>query len=160
MELGQLKISTPVGSFYLLASEKGLRGLFTKDPKVKSKSASILKLLKQGEAELQEYFSGKRQQFSIKLDLVGTDFERKVWKALYRIPYGKTISYKDLALKIKNPKAFRAVGSANGRNPLCIIVPCHRVIAANGKLGGYSGGLMMKRKLLKLEGITSAAGQF
>ena len=85
------------------------------------------------------------------MDIIGTDFQIQVWQALAQIPYGQTISYTDIAKKIKNPKAVRAVGSANGKNPLAIIVPCHRVISADGTLGGYAGGLKIKTALLNLE---------
>lgn len=85
------------------------------------------------------------------MDLIGSDFQKRVWGRLSKIPYGVTKSYKDIAKEIKNEKASRAVGTANGKNPICIIIPCHRVIAANGALGGYSGGLHIKKKLLALE---------
>src|SRR5438445_11189765 len=89
--------------------------------------------------------------FEVTLDIVGTPFQMQVWEQLRKIPYGVTYSYSDIASKIKNPKAVRAVGTANGRNPLSLIVPCHRVIAADGKLGGYAGGLSIKTQLLELE---------
>ncbi len=101
--------------------------------------------------QIKEYTQGKRKTFNIKLNIQGTDFQKKVWKALCTIPFGKTASYKDIAIKIGNDKACRAVGMANGRNPIPIIVPCHRIINANGELGGFSSGLKIKRKLLALE---------
>lgn len=104
--------------------------------------------------QLEEYFAGKRKQFDIPLAPEGTPFQQKVWKQLQRIPFGKTASYKDIAVKIKNPGAVRAVGSANGANPLPIVIPCHRIINANGAIGGYSAGLSIKRQLLKIEGIS------
>ena len=85
--------------------------------------------------------------------MAGTAFQKKVWQELYKIPFGKTAAYKDIAKGIKNAKAVRAVGSANGKNPICVIIPCHRVIAADGSIGGYSGGSDIKKKLLKLEGV-------
>jgi O-6-methylguanine DNA methyltransferase len=103
--------------------------------------------------QLREYFSGERKKFSVKLDLSGTKFQLKVWKELTKIPYGRTISYKELATKTGDPKAVRAVGGANGSNPIPIIIPCHRVINANGELGGYSGGLDIKSMLLTIEGV-------
>ena len=103
--------------------------------------------------QLKAYFSGKLQRFDLPLHLEGTEFQERVWKALRRIPHGKTLSYAVLAEKVGKPKASRAVGNANGKNPLPIIVPCHRVIAHNGGLGGYTGGLEKKRFLLKLEGL-------
>jgi methylated-DNA-[protein]-cysteine S-methyltransferase len=102
---------------------------------------------------LDEYFDGRRKRFDIPFSLSGTNFQKQVWKELSKIPFGKTVSYKDIARKIKNPKAVRAVGSANGKNPMCIIIPCHRVIAADGSIGGYSGGITNKQKLLRFEGI-------
>ena len=101
--------------------------------------------------QLDEYFSGKRREFEIPLVLKGTDFQLKVWEALRRIPYGKTVTYKDIASDVGNPKAVRAVGMANHYNPIAIIVPCHRVVGVNGKLVGYAGGLDIKRYLLDLE---------
>jgi len=101
--------------------------------------------------QLKEYFDGKRKKFDVKLHLVGTPFEKRVWKALMEIPYGKTASYAEIALKIGKPTAFRAVGNANGKNPIPIIIPCHRVINSSGELGGYGGGLDLKRRLLELE---------
>lgn len=103
--------------------------------------------------QLQEYFEGKRKEFSVSLYLVGTDFQKKVWSALIAIPYGKTISYKDLAINIDNPKAIRAVGGANNKNRIPIIIPCHRVIGSDGKLVGFGGGLHLKERLLNIEGI-------
>jgi O-6-methylguanine DNA methyltransferase len=102
--------------------------------------------------ELKEYFAGKRREFSFPLDLRGTDFQIACWRALLAIPYGETRGYADIARAVGKPKAFRAVGMANNRNPIAIVVPCHRVIASDGTLCGYGGGLDVKRKLLELEG--------
>jgi len=104
--------------------------------------------------QLSEYFAGQREQFTLPLALRGTAFQTKVWRALCRIPYGKTISYQELAKSVGNPKASRAVGSANGANPIPIVVPCHRVITSDHRLGGYAGGLDAKRRLLSLEGAS------
>ena len=101
--------------------------------------------------ELREYFAGKRRRFTVKLHLEGTPFQERAWAAMRRIPYGATISYAQQAKQIGKPRATRAVGSANGANPVPIIVPCHRVIASDGSLGGYALGLAMKRRLLALE---------
>ncbi|MNI42168.1 Methylated-DNA--protein-cysteine methyltransferase [compost metagenome] len=101
--------------------------------------------------QLEEYFAGKRQQFDLKLDLQGSEFQRKVWNALLTVPYAKTASYKDIAESIGQPKAVRAVGGANNKNPVPIVVPCHRIIGSNGALVGYGGGLSIKEKLLSLE---------
>jgi O-6-methylguanine DNA methyltransferase len=105
--------------------------------------------------ELEEYFAGQRREFNFPLDLRGTDFQLACWRALLAIPYGETRSYADIARAINKPNAFRAVGMANNRNPIAIVVPCHRVIASDGTLCGYGGGLNVKRKLLELEGALS-----
>jgi len=106
--------------------------------------------------ELEEYFTRKRREFTFPLDLRGTDFQLACWRALLAIPYGETRTYADIARAIGKPHAFRAVGMANNRNPIAIVVPCHRVIASNGTLCGYGGGLDVKRKLLELEGAIAA----
>ncbi|MBQ6472097.1 MAG: methylated-DNA--[Victivallales bacterium] len=103
--------------------------------------------------QLDEYFDGKRKIFTLEALFTGTEFQQEVWEALLRIPYGHSVTYSDVARAIGRPKAVRAVANAVGANPLCIIVPCHRVLAAGGRLGGYSAGLEYKRQLLKLEGI-------
>ncbi len=105
--------------------------------------------------QLEEYFAGKRRRFDLPLDMRGTDFQKRCWQALLKIPYGETRSYADIARAIGNPAAVRAVGLANGQNPIAIIVPCHRVIGSDGSLTGYGGGLATKRKLLELEGALS-----
>ncbi len=109
------------------------------------------KIFKTCYLQLYEFFFKGRKNFDISFKLIGTDFQKKVWKSLSKIPYGATVSYQEIARKIKNPKAVRAVGLANKSNPLPIIIPCHRVIGKNGKLVGYSGGLELKAKLLNLE---------
>lgn len=109
--------------------------------------------LRKAGQELQEYFAGKRKTFDLELAPEGTEFQQKVWTALQRIPYGQTRSYGEIAKEIGNPKAVRAVGGANHRNPIMIVIPCHRVIGANGSLTGFGGGLGMKEYLLKLEKI-------
>ncbi len=108
-------------------------------------------LLQQAKCQLQEYFAGKRKEFSLPLQLQGTPFQKKVWQALLTIPYGQTATYGQIATQIGSPKACRAVGMANHRNPLAILIPCHRVIGANGTLTGYGGGLSVKQALLALE---------
>ena len=107
--------------------------------------------LRKAAQELSEYFAGNRKEFDIPLNPKGTDFQKSVWNALCTIPYGKTMSYGQVAAQIGNPKASRAVGMANNKNPIPILIPCHRVIGANGKLVGYGGGIWMKQKLLELE---------
>jgi methylated-DNA-[protein]-cysteine S-methyltransferase len=114
----------------------------------KGKSQEILR---QTVRQLEEYFAGKRREFDLPLDVQGTEFQKSVWNQLSKIPYGKTCSCRDIAKRVKNDRAVRAVGTASGRNPLSIIVPCHRVIGADGKLAGYAGGLDIKSKLLALE---------
>ena len=147
-------IMTPIGRLTLVASSKGLQQVIfgaKKLPAAKSVSIKASDHLTQTERQLREYFAGKRKKFSIKLDISGTEFQESVWYALNKISYGKTVSYAQQAKLVRKPKAFRAVGSANGKNPVAIILPCHRVIASNGTLGGYGGGLSIKRKLLALE---------
>lgn len=112
---------------------------------------SVTPLLQKTERELNEYFSGCRREFTLPLAPSGTEFQRGVWEALLHIPYGETASYRDIAARVGAPAACRAVGGANGKNPLPILIPCHRVIAADGTLGGYSGGLWRKEYLLELE---------
>jgi methylated-DNA-[protein]-cysteine S-methyltransferase len=113
--------------------------------------APTLPVFQQAAAQLTEYFAGQRTEFNLPLAASGTEFQKRVWAELEKIPYGQTISYGELAKRIGNPKASRAVGLANGKNPLSIVVPCHRVIGASGKLTGYGGGLARKEALLLLE---------
>jgi O-6-methylguanine DNA methyltransferase len=108
--------------------------------------------------ELQEYFAGQRREFTVPLDLRGTPFQLSVWRALVEIPFGETRTYAEIARRVKRPKAFRAVGAANGANPVPILVPCHRVIESGGKLGGYGGGLETKQRLLAFEKTAPARG--
>ncbi len=154
-----LVIASPVGKLRLVASDKGLVAIdirkHTKQ-EVTVKNASAQAILIKTKKQLEQYFAGKRTSFDVELDLVGTEFQVQAWRALSRIPFGKTISYGQQASNIKKPKAFRAVGSANGKNPIPIIVPCHRVVASDGSLGGYSLGLKMKKQLLALEGVSEA----
>ena len=116
-----------------------------------AESNNMSALTKRAISQLEEYFSGTRKSFDLPLEINGTEFQLKVWKALCNIPYGETRSYKDIAEKIGNPKAVRAVGGANNKNKLMIVVPCHRVIGADGSLTGYAGGIEVKKKLLELE---------
>lgn len=152
-----LKMKSPVGILTLVASEEGLCAVLwenEKDGRVKidiGQESKDDKFLRIAERQLSEFFKGTRTRFELELDMQGTDFQKKVWRALTKIPYGKTASYLDIARKIGQPTASRAVGMANGKNPISIIVPCHRVIGANGKLTGYAGGLDAKEILLSLE---------
>lgn len=148
--------NSPVGGLNIYATEKGIRFLnYSDTTKFNEKEFNIIyqenRHIIQTQKELNEYFLGKRTNFSVRLDIVGTDFQLKVWKCLQQIPYGKTISYLTQSKNIDNPKAIRAVASANGKNPVSIIIPCHRVIGTNGKLVGYAGGLNRKKFLLNLE---------
>ena len=155
----ELVVASPVGKLRLVASEKGLVAIDVRNnatQEVTAKNPSAQAVLIQTKKQLEQYFAGKRTTFDVALDLVGTEFQVQAWRALCRIPFGKTISYGQQAANIKKPKAFRAVGSANGKNPIPIIVPCHRVVASDGSLGGYSLGLRMKKQLLALEGVSEA----
>ena len=151
-------IATPIGKLTLVASPIGLQQIIFGAKKLRSTrtvSTKANEYLIQTERQLREYFAGKRKKFSIKLDIGGTDFQNAAWHSLATIPYGQTISYAQQAKLVRKPRAFRAVGSANGKNPVAIILPCHRVIASDGSLGGYAGGLSIKRKLLALEKASS-----
>jgi methylated-DNA-[protein]-cysteine S-methyltransferase len=148
------KISSQIGPLYLIASEHALIAIDNVSSelyKMATKS-STHKILNLTHKQLDEYFSGIRVEFDLPLEPVGTPFQQKVWKALMKIPYGSVWSYGEQAKFLKSPKASRAVGGANGKNPIPIIIPCHRVIGSTGKLTGYSGGMKMKIGLLKLEG--------
>lgn len=153
--LGQISIKTPLGRVSISASEVGITAITFGSGmvgKVKNIKKSLISgHLEKVEGQLEEYFTGSRQVFDIPFDLQGTAFQKQVWGALAKIPFGKTKSYKELAQTIKNPLAVRAVGGANGKNPICILIPCHRVIAHNGGIGGYSGGLKIKAFLLEHE---------
>lgn len=136
-------------SLYLVATETHLINIqFTQPQKALLQTTELLSM---ATIQLDEYFQGKRTTFSLPFKLTGTPFQLAVWKELQNIPYGKTTSYKEIAQKINKPKACRAVGMANNKNPLPIIIPCHRVIGSNGKLIGYAGGLKLKNYLLELE---------
>jgi methylated-DNA-[protein]-cysteine S-methyltransferase len=155
MTLAFTETETPVGRLLLAGNEEYLSLLWfqsgarprTPDPAWNRDDRPLLRAVD----ELRQYFAGKLQQFSLALQPEGTPFQKRVWKELQQIPYGETISYGELAKRIGNPNASRAVGLANGANPISIVVPCHRVIGANGKLTGYGGGLSIKEKLLALE---------
>lgn len=141
---------SPLGLIELVATENGISSLYFVEKK--GKSVSKNKIISDCEKQLDEYFKKGRVEFSVLLDLQGTDFQKRVWSELLKIPYGKTISYLQLAKRLGDEKVIRAVGTANGRNPVSIIVPCHRVIGSNGSLVGYGGGLDKKKFLLELEG--------
>ena len=146
-------ISSPIGMLNLLASAKGLTGVYLESHPIALQPGWISDdaPFREIRMQLDSYFAGALRDFDVALDLHGTPFQRRVWQALLEIPYGETISYGEQARRIGNPQAMRAVGLANGRNPISIIVPCHRVIGKNGTLTGYGGGLDRKRFLLDLE---------
>ena len=146
------EIESPAGLLRLAADDEALQRLeFVSGKKNTSHPAPTAKILKETIRQLRAYFSGKLEQFDLPLAPEGTPFQLEVWRRLCEIPYGETISYGELARRIGNPNASRAVGLANGSNPIAIIIPCHRVIGSNGKLTGYGGGLPIKEKLLALE---------
>ena len=159
-------IESPVGPLKLVASDGGLTAVLWKDdPPARVRLENVTEgedhpVLLQAERELREYFAGERQRFSVKLDFAGTPFQRRVWNALLAIPYGETRSYGRLAREIGYPSAARAVGAANGRNPISIVVPCHRVLGSNGQLTGFAGGLGTKARLLALEKASDARVNF
>lgn len=151
-------MKSPIGNLKLVGSERGLAAILWEKEKPNRVPLKIvaedkkLPILVEAEQQLKEYFTKKRTKFDLELDFNGTDFQKKVWKALLNIPFGKTVSYSEIAKKIGSPKASRAVGAANGRNPISIIAACHRVIGSSGKLTGYAGGMEAKAHLLRLEG--------
>lgn len=170
--LHSMMFNSPVGPLFLAASEKGLVALEfdarmpgqqtirpnPRDLRVESKTVRFERddeKMSGYTRELGEYFAGNRREFHFPLDLRGTDFQLACWRALVAIPYGETRTYGDIARAVGRPQGFRAVGMANNRNPIAIVVPCHRVIASDGTLCGYGGGLDVKRKLLELEGAIS-----
>jgi methylated-DNA-[protein]-cysteine S-methyltransferase len=120
-----------------------------------SESENLPEIITRCQGELQEYFAGNRKEFSVEVNAIGSDFQNSVWAELKRIPYGETKSYGEIAQYMKGRNMSRAVGHANGKNPIAIIIPCHRVIGQSGKLTGYSGGMWRKQRLLELEGNTS-----
>jgi len=142
-------LRTPIGFIELTGSEKGVRSLYFLDFKVRI--PRIPHELQSAVEQLHEYFIGERKDFTVDLDLEGSAFQLKVWNETIKIPYGSTITYHELARKIGNANAFRAVGGANAANPVSIIIPCHRVLGTNGHLVGYAGGLKRKKWLLEHE---------
>ena len=153
------RIDSPVGPLMLAARDDGLRHIeFRENRRPADRSdwhGGDSPVLQAAEAQLREYFAGERRAFDLPLAPRGTPFQLQVWQALAGIPYGSTVSYAQLAQAVGNPEAMRAVGAANGRNPLPIVLPCHRVIGADGALVGFGGGLPVKQQLLRLEGALS-----
>lgn len=148
---------SPIGRLKIFCTQDGVKSVGFQREEAKaermteSPSPKSEQMLDKTREELKEYFEGKRSTFSVPCVMEGTEFQKKVWKALQEIPYGETRSYQEIAVQIGNPKAYRAVGMANHRNPIAILVPCHRVVGSDGKLTGYAGGLDKKEKLLALE---------
>ena len=157
MQLVYMYMDSPVGALKLVAYDQALVAvMWDNEDHKRVRLAKPLEdhqhpMLQRVKKQLEEYFVGQRQQFDLPLDFQGTDFQQQVWKALLTIPYGETRSYKEIALQIGNEKAVRAVGAANGKNPISIIAPCHRVIGSGGALVGFAGGLDKKQILLSLE---------
>jgi methylated-DNA-[protein]-cysteine S-methyltransferase len=146
----------PIGRLVLECDGDVLVGLWLPNERrhARNDTDDVPPVLKETVSQLDEYFAGERTDFDVSMELDGTDFQREVWAELTRIPYGETISYGELARRVGRPNGPRAVGQANGRNPIPVIVPCHRVLASNG-IGGYGGGLKVKRELLAVEGVTA-----
>ena len=149
-------LDTPIGTLLIAGDEEAVRRIdFPKDGRASTPEPgwreSSKGVVGQAVKQLREYFAGKRADFDLPLAPEGTEFQQSVWRNLQEIPYGETISYGELAKRVGNPKASRAVGAANGRNPIPIVIPCHRVIGASGKLTGFGGGLPTKEALLALE---------
>jgi methylated-DNA-[protein]-cysteine S-methyltransferase len=157
MSLAYKTIDSPVGRLKLVASDKGLVAILWENDKPNRVRLGAMiadqrhPILLVTERQLEQYFAGERKTFSVPLDMRGTSFQKNVWEALLAIPFGETRSYGQLAKQLGNARAMRAVGAANGRNPVSIIVPCHRVIGSSGKLIGFAGGLETKARLLSLE---------
>ncbi len=164
------RVPSPVGTLTLVATDEGLAAILwpIDEPRragARTRGRVPLTLdaedrdhpvLVEAERQLGEYFAGRRRRFALALDMSGTPFQRKVWNALLTIPFGETRSYAQIAVQIGSPRAVRAVGAANGRNPLSIVAPCHRVVGSDGALTGFAGGLDVKAALLALEGVRSA----
>lgn len=150
-------MKSPVGELKLVASDKGLIAILWENDDPDRVQLGHLEedenhpVLLETERQLKDYFTGKLEKFSLQLDFTGTAFQKKVWAALLTIPFGETRSYAEIAKQIGHPKAVRAVGAANGKNPISIVAPCHRVIGSNGKLTGFAGGLDAKAALLGIE---------
>lgn len=153
-------VASPVGELTLMASDKGLAAILWENddphrvrlgPRSEDRAHPVLR---EAERQLGEYFAGTREVFDLPLDFHGTDFQKRVWQQLLAIPFGETRSYGEIARALGQPTASRAVGAANGKNPISIVAPCHRVIGAGGALTGFAGGLEAKQRLLALEGLS------
>lgn len=151
-------IKTPLGIAKIMGDEHGISEISISDEGIISSIIPVV--LQEAVSQLNDYFEGKRNNFTFKLNPSGTEFQQKVWKGLLEIPFGKTMSYLELSKKLGDVKAIRAVASANGKNPLWIVVPCHRVIGTDGSLTGYAGGLWRKKWLLEHENPTAQQSLF
>ncbi|MEB6668059.1 methylated-DNA--[protein]-cysteine S-methyltransferase [Acinetobacter vivianii] len=157
MQLVYMYMDSPVGALKLVAHDQALVAvMWDNEDHKRVRLAELIEdrqhpMLHKVKQQLEEYFAGQRQQFDLPLDFQGTAFQQQVWQALLNIPYGETRSYKEIAVQLGNEKAVRAVGAANGKNPISIIAPCHRVIGSSGALVGFAGGLDKKQILLNLE---------
>ena len=150
MEIYTAYYSSPIGLIEITGNEEGIATLYFVDER-KTQSTKVHASLKECLYQLEEYFKGMRMDFGVKLNAKGTDFQKKVWSLLMQVPFGRTNTYLDISRQLGDVNATRAVGNANGSNPISIIVPCHRVIGVNGKMVGYGGGLWRKEWLLKHE---------
>jgi methylated-DNA-[protein]-cysteine S-methyltransferase len=153
-------INSPLGITKIIGDENGVAVISVSDVGSNEISETIPEVLQDAVSQLDEYFEGKRTDFNLKLNPKGTEFQQKVWQALLEIPYGKTVSYMDQTKKLGDVKAIRAVASANGKNPLWIVVPCHRVIGTNGSMTGYAGEIWRKKWLLEHENPTKQQSLF
>lgn len=154
-----LSVPSPIGKLWLEEEDGAISGLRFAAPALPALEQQTSPLLEQAKQQLAEYFAGQRQVFDLPLRVQGTPFQQRVWAALREIPYGQTRSYKQIAEQIGSPNASRAVGMANNRNPIAILIPCHRVIGADGSLTGYAGGLAAKERLLALEAAVLGEGR-
>lgn len=152
-------INTPLGFTEIQGDENGISKIHVMNEDVEI-STKIPKELKEAVFQLQDYFDGKRKEFTFAINPIGSEFQKKVWQELLQIPFGKTCSYLDLSKKLGDVKAIRAVAAANGKNPLWIVIPCHRVIGSDGSLTGYAGGLWRKKWLLEHENPTQQESLF
>jgi methylated-DNA-[protein]-cysteine S-methyltransferase len=156
------RMPSPVGTLTLVATDDGLAAIVWETDRPGRVRLNLdaeesgHPVLVEAERQLEEYFAGRRKQFTLRLNVSGTAFQRQVWSALLMIPFGETRSYGQIAKQIGNPSAVRAVGAANGRNPISIVVPCHRVVGSAGALTGFAGGLEVKAQLLAFEGVRAA----
>ena len=150
---------TKIGKIGIRENGKYITDIIFSKSEEKTDNINETELIKAAFKQIKEYLGGDRKYFDLPIETIGTEFQKKVWNELRNIPYGQTKTYKDIAFAIKNEKACRAIGNANNKNPLPIIIPCHRVIGSNGKLVGYSGGLDIKEKLLNIEKIEVNKGE-